>query len=93
MLRKQYEIPSVRVIKFSAEAMQDMEQIVKLSRDILTAPFTEEQCEILLNTIVDMQFSYSDDISDFEDVLRATIDYLELLKARLDNNNFTPNPF
>lgn len=93
MLRKSITLTRHHVVKFSPEAMQDMEQIVKLSRDILTAPFTEEQCEILLNTIVDMQFSYSDDISDFEDVLRATIDYLELLKARLDNNNFTPDPF
>ena len=37
-----------------------------------------DQCITLLNTIVDLQMSYSDDISDLEDVIRAVLVCIEL---------------
>ena len=91
MIERERMVNAFRIVRFSDFAMQDMEQILKLFKKILSAPFTEEQCETLLNTIIDIQFGYSDDMADFEDVLRATLDYLNLLEIRL--GLFTPDPF
>lgn len=73
---------SIYVI-FDEETKNNILYIKKKCKDIFSRPFTEQDCEILLNTIIDMQMSYSDDIADLEDVIEASADYFELLENRL----------
>ncbi len=54
-----------------------------IGKEIFSAPLTDNQCQFLLDMVIDMQFAYSDDIADFEDVIEATADFFELFKSRL----------
>lgn len=70
-------------VEIGEETQKDMDTILLLIKTIHATPLTEEQCQIMLDTIIDLQFAYSDDIADFEDVLRAVIAFLEVFTQRL----------
>ena len=61
-------------VYFDEETRKDMEQIVNLSTGVFSKPFGERESKIFLDTIIDMQLAYSDDIADLEEVLRAILD-------------------
>lgn len=84
MIKKQKNV-NHEVTILSEETKKDMKQIVKLCYKIFSPALTFDQCITLLNTIVDLQMSYSDDISDLEDVIRAVLGCIELFNCRLGN--------
>lgn len=71
-------------VYFDEETRKDMEQIVNLSTGVFSKPFGERESKIFLDTIIDMQLAYSDDIADLEEVLSATVDVLLMLQLRLE---------
>ena len=77
----------------SEETKKDMKLIVKLCYKIFSPALTFDQCITLLNTIVDLQMGYSDDISDLEDVIRAVLDCVELFNCRLGNPVYEDTDF
>lgn len=79
-------------VEVGEEVQKNMDTILSLIKTVHARPLTEKQCQIMLDTIVDMQFAYSDDIADFEDVLRAVIDFLELFETRLSGSRQIKNP-
>lgn len=72
-----------RYVTFDEETKLDMAQIIVKSNSIFSKPFGEQESMTLLDTIIEMQLAYSDDIADLEDVLSATVGFLELLECRL----------
>lgn len=71
------------LVVFDKNTKLNMAKILATSKEIFSAPLTDNQCQLLLDTIIDMQFAYSDDIADLEDVIEATADFFELFKSRL----------
>ena len=70
-------------VVFDEETNHNLLLIKAKCKEIFSRPFTEQDCENLLDTIIDMQFSYSDDIADLEDVIQGSVDFFELLESRL----------
>lgn len=68
---------------FDEETKGNLSIIKSKAKEIFSKPFTEEECEILVDTIIYLQFTYSDDIADLEDVIQGSVDYFELLENRL----------
>lgn len=71
------------LVVFDQYTKLNMAKILATSKEIFSAPLTDNQCLILLDTIIDMQLAYSDDIADLEDVIEATVDFFELFENRL----------
>lgn len=71
------------LIELDNETKRNIEKILATSQNIFSSPLSNNQCQLLLDTIIDMQLAYSDDIADLEDVIEATADSLELFEYRL----------
>lgn len=71
------------IVEFDQSTKLNIAKILVTSKEIFTHPLTDNDCQLLLDTIIDMQFAYSDDIADLEDVLEATADFLDLFENRL----------
>ena len=65
------------------ESQIDVRTILSLSKEIFSRPLTEDDCLALLQTIIEMQTQYSDEIADLEGVLEATVETLYLLAYRM----------
>lgn len=70
-------------IEFDKETALNITKILTTSKEIFSTPLSDNQCQLLLDTIIDHQFTYSDDIADLEDVIEATADFFELFENRL----------
>lgn len=71
------------IIEFDKKTEEDMQKIITLCKHIFSAPCDDSQCRTLLETLIDIQFTYSDDLYNLEELLLAAIDYLQLLEYRL----------
>lgn len=71
------------LVVFDQDTKLNIAKILATSKDIFSTPLTDNQCQLLLDTIIDMQFAYSDDIADLEGVIEATADFFELFESRL----------
>lgn len=80
-------------IEFDEDTKNNMKRIMSLCKDIFSEPLEYSQCQTILETLIDTQMSYSDDVSDLEDVFRAVIYYLEVLGLRLGKNIMDDTPF
>ena len=74
------------MIIFDETTKLNMARILATSTRIFSTPRTEQECLLLLDTIISMQFRYSDDIADLEDVIEATVDFFEMFENRLNDN-------
>ena len=72
----------IRVV-LCEESQMDARTILSLSQEIFSRPLTEDDCLALLQTIIDMQTQYSDEIADLEGVLEATVETLYLYGYRI----------
>lgn len=75
------------IVKFNQSTKLNIAKILVTSKEIFSKPLSNNDCQLLLDTIIDMQYAYSNDIADLEDVLEATADFFELFESRLKDGD------
>ena len=73
----------ITFIEFDSETKQNMQKILTLCKHIFSEPCDDSQCQTLLETLIDLQFRYSDELYYLEELLLGVIEYLEFLEYRL----------
>ncbi len=73
-------------IDIDEDTKMDMAKVLCFLQRIHQKPLNADECMILFNALVEIQFEFSQEVEDFQGVLEAILMYAELVEKRLANS-------